>query len=153
MSNDVKSNLRNFALSLLARREHSEKELLTKIRRKGIASEMELSETVETLKQEGYLSDQRFAESYVRSRSSRGFGRDKIELELREKGVSYDVISSALDVLENDWPSLIFDVWRKKFYAAPQQFSEKVKQHNFLRYRGFRSEDIEGLYAEIGERF
>ena len=60
------------AMDLLARREHSQRELRTKLERRFPPEQVD--ETLQTLAAEGLQSDSRFAEAYVRQRSQRGYG-------------------------------------------------------------------------------
>lgn len=74
-------------LKLLAMREHCAKELLDKLVSKGHSKE-EAGEAVARLEKEGWLSDRRYAEAFVRSRLKRGpEGKSLIEARLAEKGV------------------------------------------------------------------
>lgn len=151
MSENESNNdqLRRSALSLLARREHSERELFSKIRRKFAAKESQIAEVLNLLKQQGLLSDVRFSESYARSRAERGFGPLRIALELADKGVASEAIDQALQPFEASWAEIVYRVWQKKFSTLPQDFSQRVKQTNFLRYRGFRAEDIDVLLHSL----
>ena len=146
MSHDINNEIRNMALSLLARRDHSETELITKIRRKHAANDAQVAALLSDLTEQGLLSDLRFAVSYIRSRSGKGFGPQRITLELRSKGVASDIAEQALQEFEEAWGELAKKAWRKKFACPPQQFSERMKQENFLKYRGFRSEDIQPIF-------
>ncbi|SMF07401.1 regulatory protein [Alteromonadaceae bacterium Bs31] len=141
------------ALRLLARREYSERELRQKLPQKMEGSQeqiySELDEIIARLQSLGYQSDERFAFSYARMRQSKGFGAERISLELGEKGVATELVAQALAALEEKWPDIIGEAWQKKFKSPPADYAEKAKQQNFLRYRGFRYADIEQLFADI----
>lgn len=66
-------------------------------------SEVDISHTIyaviDDLIEKKYLSDERFTEVYIRSRRIRGFGPVKIKAELKDKGVSNNLIQDYL--LEN----------------------------------------------------
>ena len=92
---------------------------------------------------EGYLSDARFAEVFVRSRHDRGVGPLKIRAELRERGVVESLVEDAFRELAADW----FDAARqqrdKRFGASPpQDFKERARQIRFLQRRGFSGEQV-----------
>ena len=149
---DINPNeLRLVAMNLLARREHLRGELAQKLKQKLARSgesapdperaAEEIEAVLDQLAAENLQSDQRYAESYVRSRSSKGYGPDRIRQELREKGVDGDLQRSALESLELDWVSLAREVRLKKFGSElPRDFKERARQLRFLNYRGFGSE-------------
>ena len=86
------SDIRRAAIDLLARREHSFKELQDKLCRRFAAVELvELVELVEqqlnTLVADGLQSDRRFCEIFVRSKSGQGQGPQRISQQLRQRGI------------------------------------------------------------------
>jgi len=150
---DLSRKIYNAALALLGRREHSQKELHTKLTTKFGSHDQFLSADVEAalqrLESEGYLSDTRYAEAWVRSRMNRGFGRERLRMELAEKGVDEAIAEEALDGKVEEWPEVIETVWRKKFKQNPQGYAEKAKHMKFLRYRGFGFSEIEALFERL----
>lgn len=99
----------NYAVDLLSRRDHSEKELMEKLRRKGY--DKGADEALGKLRDGGYVSDERFARLYVRElRTLKKYGKKRIEQELYRKGIDRDIISEVLsetDFDENDLVALI----------------------------------------------
>ena len=91
--------MRAYAGRLLARREYAVLELRARLLRKwaGVPQiDGCVDELIENLKQEGLLSDQRFAESFIRSRRRRYNGPVKIRSELRQRQVPDGVIARQL---------------------------------------------------------
>lgn len=130
------------ALNLLARREHSVSELKTKLLKADFEID-DIHNVISKLTQSGLQSDQRFAENYLRYRSQRGFGSQRIKLELKERGVSAEIISDALEKTEIDWFALAYNVRSKRFGEQyPEDFKDRAKQQRFLQYRGFTHEQI-----------
>ena len=102
----------NYAVSLLARRDHSEKELMEKLSRKGYTEGAEVA--VEKLRNSGYVNDERFARLYVRElRSLKKYGKRRIEQELYRKGIDRDIISEVLDETDFDENELVALIERK----------------------------------------
>ena len=102
----------NKASDLLAMRDHSEKELLQKLRQKGFADGAE--EAVEKLKGYGYLDDSRFALRFAQElQRVKHYGKKRIEQELFRKGVSRAVVSDTLEQLEFDEDALVQLIERK----------------------------------------
>jgi len=131
------------AIKILTRREHSEHEINHKLSSKGY-SEEDIEHVLAQLQTQGYQSDARFSEHYIRHRSGRGYGPRRIRMELKEKGVQSAVIESAMDQAEVDWLELARQVLTKKFKGQQAQtWEEKGKQKQFLDYRGFTQDQIE----------
>ena len=129
--------LRHVALNLLARREHSQKELLQKLLLREFNCD-EIKKTIADLVLEGLQSDERFAESYITARINRGFGSRRIKMELQERGISTEIIERCLNHESSYWNELAEKVRRKKFGAAvPKDFTARAKQANYLSYKGF----------------
>jgi regulatory protein len=132
---------------LLARREHSLKELRQKLRARGFDSES-INTVLDQLTREGLQSDQRYTESYLRSRISRGYGPVRIVMELRQRGITDDVIDNCIDSIDIDWLEALNTVRQKKFgFRLPGDYQQQAKESRFLQYRGFTSDQIRQLYT------
>jgi len=132
----------NKAVACLARREHSAHELQQKLERSGIATQ-QAAEVVGDLKRQGLVSDQRFAEGFIRYRSGRGYGPQRIALELNEKGIERSLISLVMECSGCNWAQLARDVRIKKFGTGqPADYKERARQARFLQYRGFTGDQI-----------
>ena len=145
MGNDSRSYKQTWerALGLLSRREHSEKELRTKLRRKSSAQADTIEQVVEDLKQHNYLSDQRFTDTFVQSRMQRGDGPLKIRHELESRGIAESTIKQYLNQSDQVWEAILFKVWSKKFgEVLPSDYREWARQARFLQSRGFTSDLI-----------
>jgi regulatory protein len=135
------------ALELLARREHSRRELRAKLVGKG-SPETLADDVVAELEATGLVSDERFAESLVRVRTERGHGPLRIERELQDKGVDPALIESVLDGSDPQWLDLVQRIRRKKFGSAvPRDYKERARQARFLQYRGFTYDQIQRALA------
>ena len=134
--------LRLVAMNLLARREHLEQELAAKLRKRfGTGLDEEIDTLVHDLARESLVSDRRYIEAYVTSRSGKGYGPERIRQELRQKHVSPDVIDEVLAEAEVDWLGLAAAARQKKFgMTPPSDFRQRAKQLRFLIYRGFDPE-------------
>ena len=146
-----KQSLNERAMNLLARREHSVAELVTKL-----SADFEYDEIIagiSKLTKANLQSDQRFAENYLRYRSQRGFGYQKIRQELKERGVDAELISEALAESDIDWFALAAGVRCKRFgEQQPEDFKERAKQQRFLQYRGFTHEQITESFSKYYEK-
>ena len=134
-------NPREQALRLLARREHSAKELARKLEARGI-SETDAAAAVAHATGEGWQDDARYADMLVRTRSANGYGPVRIQAELAVAGVPAERIRAALEAAEVDWHALAIEVHARKFRGAPKNSAERAKQYRFLQGRGFDASQI-----------
>lgn len=132
------------ALKLLARREHSARELTRKLKARGISDD-DAEAAVAHATTQGWQADSRFAEMLVRSRVAGGYGPVRIEAELEVAGVPGDEIRAALDGAEVDWGALAAEVQSKKFGAPPRSPAERAKQYRYLQGRGFDAGQISAV--------
>ena len=135
-------------MNLLARREHSVRELRTKLKRR-FPDDAMINAQLSRLIAERLQSDLRFAQSYARQRISRGYGPLRLREELRERGVSEDDVAAAMEEMEIDWCAVAAEVMHKKFGAgAPHDLQERAKRARFMQYRGFAAEHYQNLQKD-----
>ena len=140
--------IRQTALNLLARREHSEWELARKLRAKDFP-DADIQTIITKLSQEGLLSNARFIENYIQSRLNKGFGPLRIRAELIERGLTEEFIEHHLNISDNAWFIAARGVWQKRFKGRlPNDFKSRAQQMRFLQYRGFTHEQIEYIFNE-----
>jgi regulatory protein len=122
----------------LGKREYSYAELSQKLKTYLEEDENleQITEILEDFKTRGWLSDARFTEQIVHARSHK-FGSAKIANELREKGVSQELIESAIEQVKENELENAKEIWRKKFKAIPTSRDEWARQGRFLQSRGF----------------
>lgn len=133
---------RQAAMKYLARREHSTLELNRKLLGKGYDHGI-VQDVLNELAAQSLLSDERFTENYVRYRKGKGFGSLHIQSELRERGISEDLIDKYVDARDKSWLELVRQVQQKRFGEnVPEDIEEKAKQVRFLQSRGFTSDQI-----------
>lgn len=137
VARDERLAIRRYAMDRLARREHAYAELAAKLTRRGHAR-AEVETVLDTLVDEGLLSDARFAEASVAGKARRGIGPLRIRVELAQAGVDAAVIAQALAAAELDWAALAEAARRKRFGPdLPADFRSRAKQLRFLQRRGF----------------
>ena len=124
------------AMGLLARREHSRRELRRKLMTGG-HDETEVDSALARLGDNGLQSDQRFAEVLVRSRIAQGHGPVRILAELRLHGLDDAQAGQVLDAAEPDWTALAQDLYRRRFRGPAVGQAERVRRARFLAARGF----------------
>ena len=140
---DNASRCKNSAIYSLAMREHSRYELKNKLLKKEYVEGVDLEKLLDELEASDYLSDKRFAESFIRARVSRGQGKLKILNELKQRGVNGALINTSMQKSGVDWFSLASQIRERKFgELMPVEYKQKAKQMRFLSGRGFDSEMI-----------
>ncbi|MBK5936426.1 MAG: recombination regulator RecX [Halorhodospira halophila] len=143
--------VRDVALRLLGRREHTRRELAQKLARRGF-DPGEVEPVLEALVDEGLLDETRFAEVFVRSRVERGQGPVRIAQELRQRGVIGGVIDEALADAGVDWWEQARAVRQRRFGAVvPADRREALRQAQFLQRRGFTAEQVRAAVAAADE--
>ena len=86
----------NSALRILTRRDHSRHELVLKLKQRGFSSE-EIDHAVSACEEYDYINDRRTAKVYIRQLKRKGYGKKRIQLELKKKGLRGDCILNILD--------------------------------------------------------
>ena len=150
MSGQAERSVRNTALDILARREHTRLELSRKLKAKEF-SEQEIEAQIDTLVEEGLQSDERYAESYVNMRRNRGYGPLKIKQELQQRGISSELVDHFIDFNDKIWIDTADQAYEKKFAAKPlDSANERAKRMRFLQSRGFTGDIIQEIFARYG---
>jgi len=129
------------ALGLLARREHSRKELSRKLTSRGLDAG-EVAAAVDRLAGEGWQDDTRFAESLVRSRATSGYGPLRIRAELSTHGLDGDAVALAMGTFEGDWAENARDLVRRRFGKSLDDLAQRRKAADFLIRRGFDGDSV-----------
>lgn len=133
--------IRVAAMDYLSRREHATHELFQKLVAKEEYEADDITEALARLAEQGLLSDERFTEAFINQRLNRGYGPLKIRSELRQKGVSDDMIGAFLDERDAQWQESALAVRIKKFGSEkPSDLKETARQTRFLQSRGFSHE-------------
>lgn len=136
-------SLKRTLLEALARREHSCYELRQRLLARG-ADAAELDAELEQLVEQGYQSDSRYAEQYVRSKVAKGYGPLYIRYGLRQRGVAPDLIDSVLVASEVDWVAVAMLAREKKFGVS----ATSPRMMRFLAGRGFSHDIIRQALAD-----
>ena len=139
---DLVKQIKKTLLTLLSRREYSQQELREKLNSKNFPHL--LSETIlEDFKRDNYQSDQRYCEMLIRSRIIKLSGPFKIRMELRQKGVSENLVEQTISDAGCNWFDLALEAAKKKTINWKIfEFEDKAKLMRFLQGRGFEQEQI-----------
>ncbi len=139
------ADIRLAAMNLLARREHSRRELRQKLRRRFSETPL-LDQVLQRLANENLQSDERFAESFVRQRAQRGYGPGRVRQQLTERGLDDEAVSHAFTAAEVDWCAVASRAYQKKFGdSGCADISDKSRRIRFMQYRGFYPDQFRNL--------
>lgn len=140
------------ALGLLARREHSRKELKTKLRQSGYDGD-EAVAALDRLGAQHYQDDDRFAEALLRGRIAQGYGPARLRVELKSHGVADARVRELLDKAEVDWNALATSQLRRHYGSAgTNDPTERARRAQFLLRRGFATATVRSVtHADVDE--
>jgi len=106
----------------------------------------EISKILSSLEEDGYLNDERYTKNFASGKFRiKRWGKNKIRAELRMKKISEDLISNALDGIdEEEYFKTIQHLINKKSREVKSQNSKDKTRKilMFLLSRGFESELI-----------
>lgn len=150
------------AMRVLGMRDHSREELKRKLQQSVQRTAYMQQKTPETITEEqmekvldwcqenGWLNDERFTERFIQSRSRKGYGPQRIRMELTQKGIGRDAIDIAMEETNIDWTECAAQLAERKFgLPLPKEWKEKAKVQRFLQSKGFLSEDIQSIFRNI----
>lgn len=137
------------AMYLLQRMDQTESQLREKLARNEYPQEA-IEIALDYVKRYHYIDDHRFCCSYIRVRQENK-SRQKLKLELMQKGVDRDVIDNALEeAYEAQEEDMIRELLHKKqFLQKKDDPKECHKIFQFLMRRGFRAEEIRRVMRHI----
>jgi regulatory protein len=130
-------DIRRAAMDLLARREHSYKELQTKLSRRFDDADL-VAQQLDELIADNLQSDSRFCEIFVRSKIQQGQGPQRISQELKHRGIDNALVQQWLWRADIDWYELLQQLYSRRYRdIEPADQKERAKRMRFLQYRGF----------------
>jgi regulatory protein len=138
------------ALGLLARREHSRRELKTKLRQDGYEGE-EATAAIDRLGEQHYQDDDRFAEVLLRSRIAQGYGPMRLRMELKTHGLSDARIRELMEAADADWDASAAAQLRRRYGGGgTADPAERARRAQFLLRRGFAAATVRNVtHAEV----
>ena len=142
----TEAEIRHRMMGWLARREYGFVELTRKAVRELSIDESVAELCVQVLTDANLQSDERFLESFCRSRVNKGQGPLKIKSELSQRGISRGEIQTAMEELDVNWETLAREKLGKRFGETPiDSPKEKARRARFLAGQGYP----EGLVLQL----
>ena len=122
------------ALKYLVKREYTLSDMQARLLGKGYSDDV-VQNAIESLLQEGHLSQSRFIEQYIASRISRGDGPIKIRRDLMMKGCSSEEIDEYLDDGAHYWKQHAQALLDKK--ARVGEGDDSMRSYRLLKRKGY----------------
>jgi regulatory protein len=137
---------REAAVRLLARREHSVRELERKLCGRGWPQRV-VDTVLAELAEQGLQSDARFAESFARQRAERLYGPRRIRAELVERGIDAADADRAIASLDVDFAESAATFYRRRYGRSDPEpdYAERVRRSQAMYRRGFDPDTIRDL--------
>lgn len=151
-SSDQLSAAQTIALNALAPRAKSRGELASHLKRRGIEEDVAV-EVLDRLEKSGLVNDLEFARAWASSRMrAKNLSKRVIANELREKGVTADLIAIALDEIDSDLEyRAALELGMRKARSLAR-FDEDVRERRLvsaLQRKGFNFSVISAVLKEI----
>jgi regulatory protein len=149
----VAKEIQEVCLRLLARREHSQQELLTKLALRGFDRD-DAQPVIDELAEQSWQDDLRYAESYARFRILKGYGPIRVGYELKQNGIAAFDLEGIVREEAGSWMALLEQVYGKKYTDdVVMERNEWAKRSRFLLHRGFSGAMISALFDQLNIRF
>ncbi|HCK76961.1 MAG TPA: RecX family transcriptional regulator [Gammaproteobacteria bacterium] len=139
---DPRVQVRDKALSLLVRREHSRGELQEKLIQRGFKRSL-VDQVLDELCARNELSDVRYAQALISHRAKAGYGPAYIRQELRKRNVAPEIIDSLLVEVEVSWIEIASAKHSSRFPdPVIQDYRDWARRASYLQRRGFDTDTI-----------
>ncbi len=144
--------IKDKALKLLSSREHSRLELRQKLLRRDF-NFSEIEPVLDELAERGFIDDERFAEEWIHSRkNSNPRGRFLIRAELKEKGVSSEIIEDKLNSMISRSEEVEMAVELARKWLRGKDRDQKNIENKLSRYlyrKGFSRDIIRDVTSHL----
>lgn len=137
---DVKG-AQSYVLKLLSNREYSEKEIRDKLL---VNYNVEVVDNlIKCYLEKGFISNERYCEMVVRHYIGSGYGINKIRYQLKQKGISEELICNTLECNNFDWIALAKKQAIQHYGNIEKlSFRDKQKVCAYLVRRGFSISEV-----------
>lgn len=137
--------------SLCSRREYCRSDIMKKVMTSLDGDREEAEKIVELLVSERYIDDLRYASAFARDKASlAGWGEVKIRYLLSSKGISKDVISQALEEIdENKAGERLEKLMENKLRSLKEDPQVRLKLLRFGLGRGYSYDEVSSVVEQL----
>ncbi len=148
--NVVLAKAKMTAMSYLSYKDRSKKEVIRKLKEKGYTKEV-TKQTLKFLISYGYINDLEFSKKFVKQRvMSKGYGKFKVVRELREKGISDEIIEMVTENIgESEEEKALLLAQKKARSLDLNEYKDKQKLFAYLHRRGYSFEIIKRVLEKL----
>lgn len=143
---------KNAVFRLLKYRARSRKEIEDRLKQKKFSQDT-INLVIDYFDKLEFINDREFASSWLNSRIAKPLGMRRIFFELRQKGISKDIIEEAQSKLKERYNEyeVVSELVRNKMKRLANLESNKAKRrvYNFLIRRGFSIDVINEVFSEL----
>jgi len=150
------TNLRQQAKAKAAKycayQERTQQDVRDKLYQYGLYSD-DVEEVLAELIGEGFINEERFAQAYSRGKFSQNkWGRIKIEMGLKQKGISpYCIRKGMKEIDEEDYLQLLTDLCTRKWQSLEGEpnYQRKNKTARYLMGKGYETDLVWKVVGEM----
>ena len=137
--------------ALCSRREYCRSDIMKKVMTSLDGDREEAEKIVELLVSERYIDDLRYASAFARDKASlAGWGEVKIRYMLSSKGISKDVISQALEEIdENKAGERLEKLMENKLRSLKDDPQVRLKLLRFGLGRGYSYDEVSSVVEQL----
>jgi len=150
---DLYEDAQSIALIALGPRAKSRGELFSHLKKRGITDDV-ANAVLYRLQEQGFIDDEAFARAWSESRQrAKKLSKRMIAGELREKGISSEIIDQVCSEIDEDGERTIaLQMAQRKYRPISHLDPEIIRRrvHGALARRGFSSSIINDVMREIG---
>lgn len=133
---EEKNSLLNYSLSLVSKKEYTEKEIYLKLKKKK-AAESNINYCINYLKTNNFINDERYKNEFIFEKNNKFVGKNNIIRDLKQKGIIVDNIESD----EQEKIKQQINILNKKYQS--KNYHKKIDSiRNSLYLLGFNNELI-----------
>ena len=151
-NNELNKSSLNKAMALCAAREYCISDITSKLRSWGI-EEKDIGGIIELLTTDNFINEERYAAGYVKDKFNYNkWGKIKIASHLKAKSIAGEIISRALNSINNDlYKRTLSDLLssHKRHIKAKNQYDLKAKLMRYGLSRGFESSLLYDLLNDL----
>lgn len=149
---EEKDKASNYAMYLLAKKDRTKNEIISKLKDKGFDEEI-INSAIDKLEEYNYINDEAYCERYINDKTKFSkYGVNKIKSKLHAKGVDKEIISKEIVKIDND---LEFEnalaLAQKKLSSIKEsdKYKIKAKLSNHLITKGFSYDTIRKVFSQL----
>ena len=136
-----------FCMQTLARGMKTKKELVQKLKEKGITKQEIVNKILDKISGYGYLDDDKFTQNYIAIEKGRK-GLNKIKFELEQKGVDYKTINKYLNEVDCE-DEVALEIANKYMRNKELTYKNKTKLYAHLVSKGFSFDVVSSVIQKF----